>query len=406
MKRKLIGISAVIMALAMLVTLAPACGNGEEGEVKTLKIGILQPLSGPAAPWGTAFEAGAKWAIDRINAAGGIKVGNDRYMVETTSCDTKYIGSEAATCASRLLYEEDVHYVVGPISTFEAVDPIFTAGKCFYGTAATATTSPETPYRIVATAYGGYPGGWSDTTLKLDIKHNPQVKKLASLSPQLPELTEELKQEFRDAVKEYGLELVAQEYYVTATTDYYPMLTGIIAKDPDAIWLSGNPGDAALQVKQVRELGYEGQLWIVAPPPVPTLMEIAGRENVWGLVYNLSDWTSDAYSEKVHELVREWDEKYARPGEPLDRVTPMGYSTVVMYRDAIEQAGSIDPDEVMKVFDDPNFRFDAFWADDVAMGGIETYGIRRQWPLPCDYGEIIDADNINLSMDMMMTGCP
>lgn len=60
----------------------------------------------------------------------------------------------------------------------------------------------------------------------------------------------------------------------------------------------------------------------------------------------------------------------------------------------------------MKVFDDPDFTFDTFFQDDVHLGGMEAWGILRQWPLNCDYGEIIDADHINLSMDMMLSGCP
>jgi len=403
MKKKLIGVSAVVLVLALLVTLAPSCGGGG-GEVKTLKMGILQPLSGPAAAWGTGFEWGAKYAVDEINAAGGLKVGEDRYMIETVSCDDKYMGSEAATCATKFVFEEGIHYVVGPISTYEAVDPIFTAGKCFYGTAATAPTDPSKPYRIIATAYGGYPGGWSDAFLKQVAKQQPEVKTIASLSPQLPEITEELKQKFQEAVERSGLTLVIREDYLTATTDYYPMLTRILAKNPDAIWLGGSPGDVALQIKQARELGYEGWLEVVAAAPVTTLIEIAGRENVWKIGSNEPNWESDAYPEGVRELYRAFQVQH--PGESMVRTPPMGFSTVMMYKDAIERAGSIDPDEVMKVFDDPNFRFHAYWADDAALGGFQTYGIRRQWSLPCDYGEITDADHISLSISIEMTSAP
>ena len=71
MKKKLIGIGVVALALALILTLAPACGNGDEektptpgpgttptpgvtptptGEVKTLKIGFIGPLSGCIVP--------------------------------------------------------------------------------------------------------------------------------------------------------------------------------------------------------------------------------------------------------------------------------------------------------------------------------------------------------------------
>ena len=103
MKKKLIVIGAIVFALALLLTLAPACGNGDEpgpgstptpgttptpgvtptptAEVKTVKMGLLMPLSGMAAQWGLQFRQGFDSAIDRINEAGGFKVGNDTYVL-------------------------------------------------------------------------------------------------------------------------------------------------------------------------------------------------------------------------------------------------------------------------------------------------------------------------------------
>ena len=128
MKRRLIGIGAVVLVLALLLTLAPACGNGG-GEVKTLKIGVLLPLSGPVAPWGVANEVGVIWGVDNVNAAGGIKVGADTYMLEVVSYDDKYSGSEAVTGATYLVYDEGIRYVIGSIGSEAAVMPIFEEAK-------------------------------------------------------------------------------------------------------------------------------------------------------------------------------------------------------------------------------------------------------------------------------------
>ena len=346
MKKRLIGISAVVLVLVLLLTLAPCCGK-EEGEVKTIKFGILQPLSGPAAPWGVNFEKGTKWAVDKVNAAGGIKVGKDRYMIETVSCDTKYIGSEAATCATRFVYEEGIHYVIGPISTFQAVDPIFAAGKCFYATQATAPGGPDTPYRITATAYQGYPGGWSDTFLTMATKARPELKTICSLSPLLPETTEELIRAWRESAEGHGMTVLDQVYYPMGTTDWYPYLTKILALNPDVIYMSGSGGDVSLQTKQARELGFEGWLWQPAMVAASILRAVAGPENMWKIASNEPDWSSDVYPERAHELNREWQEMIA-PGEHMDRTPPMAYSAVMMYVKAIEQAGSIDPNEGLR----------------------------------------------------------
>jgi len=187
-------------------------------------------------------------------------------------------------------------------------------------------------------------------------------------------------------------------------TDFYPVLTKLVAKDPDVLCLLGSGGDVALQTKQVREMGFDGWLWQVNMVATSVLEDVAGPDNVWKIASNEPDWTSDVYPTRVREMYEEWQKMY--PGEAMDRTPPMAYSAIMMYAKAIEQAGSIDTDEVMKVFDDPNFMFDTFFMDDMSLGGLETYGIRRQWQLACDYGEIIDLDNISLSMSIEMTYAP
>jgi len=74
------------VALALAVALA-ACGKKEEAPVAkkeaapapaagdTVKIGHVAPLTGGIAHLGKDNENGARMAVDEINAAGGIKIG-------------------------------------------------------------------------------------------------------------------------------------------------------------------------------------------------------------------------------------------------------------------------------------------------------------------------------------------
>ena len=103
MKRKLVGIGVIALVLALLLTLAPSCGNGDEGEVKTLKMGLIIPLSGTLASMGVQCETGMDWAIEKVNGAGGIKVGQDAYMIELVTCDEKAIASEGVLCAQQMV---------------------------------------------------------------------------------------------------------------------------------------------------------------------------------------------------------------------------------------------------------------------------------------------------------------
>ena len=183
MKRRLIGICAIVLALALILTLTPGCGNGDEEvkptpgpgvtptpgvtpsptpEVKTVKMALLTPLSGPAAPYGQEFEEGYNWAIDKINEAGGFKVGADTYIIKKAKGDSKYQGSVGATEATRLVLQEGCHYMVGPITIYQAIDPVLLQGKCFavFGSNA-ELVYPGNPYMFV----GATPVRmWSETS--------------------------------------------------------------------------------------------------------------------------------------------------------------------------------------------------------------------------------------------------
>ena len=140
MKRKLSILGILVLALALVLTLLPACGGGGEEQLptptgntptpkatptstpqaKVLKIGALCSLSGPAATWGNEILEGIQWAVDKYNAT-GFKVGADTYTIKLIKGDDKFIGSEGAKEITRMIYDEGIRYVAGPIATYTAI---------------------------------------------------------------------------------------------------------------------------------------------------------------------------------------------------------------------------------------------------------------------------------------------
>ena len=110
-------------------------------------------MSGPAAPWGIQFEQGFDWAVDKVNTRGGIKVGDDIYMIKTVKGNSKMIDSVAAIEASRMVCEENIHYIVGPITTHQAEEPILRETKRFMACPSTdLPIGPDHPYNIMTAA--------------------------------------------------------------------------------------------------------------------------------------------------------------------------------------------------------------------------------------------------------------
>ena len=109
---------SVFIGLAVILSfmLAPLAAHAVE-PAETLKIGVIGPLSGPAALWGTNMETILEVIADEVNGKGGLKVGNKVYTIKIIPYDDKYQGEAALTAANRLIYEDKAKYIFGPMGS-------------------------------------------------------------------------------------------------------------------------------------------------------------------------------------------------------------------------------------------------------------------------------------------------
>jgi branched-chain amino acid transport system substrate-binding protein len=171
-----------------------------------------------------------------------------------------------------------------------------------------------------------------------------------------------------------GLQL-EDVFYTTGTTDFYPLLTPVVKKNPDAIFTAlTQGGDMLLVIKQARELGYKGEIW-AGESSWKDMVNIGGLQNIEGGRFLNSDFSSSIWPQAVRDAAVKWKAKF---GTDMQFNSYLGYAVINIYVKAIQKAGSTDPEKVLKVFDDPNWSF-SFWGDTQSkMRGLQTYGARRQ----------------------------
>ena len=112
-------LSAALVGAAFMVagaTVAPA--------QETLKIGGIGPLSGGGTAWGLAAQRGIEIAIEEINAAGGFKAGGKTYKLELIMYDDQYTGAGGKAAAERLVNQDKVKFIVGPVGSPPALGAI------------------------------------------------------------------------------------------------------------------------------------------------------------------------------------------------------------------------------------------------------------------------------------------
>jgi branched-chain amino acid transport system substrate-binding protein len=90
-----------VVYLVMLAVVLVMAGCGEKGS-KTIKIGVVAPLTGAVAAYGEGARDGILLAFDKINAAGGI---NDK-KIEPIVEDNKGDQAETTNVINKLISKD------------------------------------------------------------------------------------------------------------------------------------------------------------------------------------------------------------------------------------------------------------------------------------------------------------
>ncbi len=114
--------TAAVTTTAGPATTAASTGSSttaaSTAPTKTAKllIGASMPLSGPASVAGLAVANGWKAAIAKVNADGGINVGDTNYTLDFTVEDSKGTTDGATTAATKLALQDNAKFILGDIS--------------------------------------------------------------------------------------------------------------------------------------------------------------------------------------------------------------------------------------------------------------------------------------------------
>ncbi|WP_404369570.1 branched-chain amino acid ABC transporter substrate-binding protein [Marinobacter sp.] len=301
-----------------------------------IKVGIAGPKTGPVAQYGDMQFSGARMAIERINADGGVMgVKLDAVEVDDV-CDPK----QAVTVANRLV-NEGVRFVVGHLcssSTQPASDIYEDEGILMI---TPASTSPEITTRGYELVF---------RTIGLDSMQGPVAGKyLASLNPGSVAVIHD-KQQYgegiatavRDTLKEAGVEVPMFEGITAGDKDFSSLVTKLKEADVDYVYYGGYHPELGLMLRQARQAGLLAQF--MGPEGVGNkdINSIAG-DAAEGLLVTLPP----AFDEKAEnqELVEAFREKDEDPSGPFVLTS---YTAVQLIADGIEQANSQDPFEVAK----------------------------------------------------------
>jgi branched-chain amino acid transport system substrate-binding protein len=361
-------------------------GLGSAQAQETLKIGGVGPLSGGGTAWGLAAQRGMEIAIEEINAAGGVKAEGKVYKLQLVMYDDQYTGAGGKAAAERLVNQDKVKFIIGPVGSPPALGVISVTNPA----KVIALTNGYAPQILKNDTKDPYNFRIYPTNIEFGpplikwLKENaPEVKKVGMLAPN-DAVGQSVAGALAEDYRKQGFE-VSLELFERGIKEFTPLILRMMAQKVDAFEFDGNsPGDAGLMLKQIRQAGFKGKVIQIGGPGSDEIIEIAGAAAEGFLSYGVFDWDTPA-GKKLRPI---YEQKYGKG--IINQFMPAFYHTVFLLVDAIKRADSTDTDKVRDALDAMN-GFDAGVYGPVKWAGKDSYGVNRQLMFTYYLAEVKDG---------------
>ena len=313
----------------------------------TLKLGIPLPLTGTNAKFGEIEKKSYEIAKDEINAKGGIK--GKKVVLEFEDSQGK--PEVARSIVERLIDVKKQPVVFGEYSS-----------SCSKAIAAVAEER-KVPYLVVT-------GATDDITqqkYKYVFRMNPTNAYYATglmsfLNTVVKPKTIAILYESSDfgtsgaedmvhQAKKAGMQVLVKEQYEKGAVDFRPILSKVKAARPDVIYMVSYVMDAALLMRQIKELRIDAKLYAggAAGFAIPEFVQNAKEASE--LVMTATLWSPQI----AYRGAKQFAEKYKRLYKDYPSYHGAeAYSALYIIKDVLERAKSWKANDIRAAFKSTN----------------------------------------------------
>jgi branched-chain amino acid transport system substrate-binding protein len=351
---------------------------------RTVKIGFLAPLTGEVAAWGLPGLYGCEIWAEKINNAGGVKIGGDNYHVEFVSFDNEYLPDKALQGFKKMVAEDDVKFIMmlGG-DTWPAVQRFAKQNKILTSTLLPSDLSPESPHHLAPCEVHPI---YNVTGVEWMAEQFPTLKK-AVICAQNDSLGLPSVATYRAAFESEGVDVIDENIFDPATTDFAPVVSSLLAKKPDIFCLDTCYADYVnLITEQLYHQKFQGKIISCTFDNYPDVIEKTSEEFVEGFIFQFPDFDDSALNadfvnfQDPNGFYREYVKRH--PGT-WSAVSWEYASIMDLWKEAAEKAGSVEPLAVQKAMQSGGKAPHAF--GDAEWWGEELWGINNalvgNWPV-------------------------
>ena len=314
-----------------------------EQAVPELRIGLPAMLTGRySVVSGIPAQAGARLAVDELNAAGGVRIGEATYRVRLIERDFAERDDAAATATRALVNLDSVHVLVGPQFSAHAIPAAGVAEDAHVPLIAPMASKPSLTegrryvFRLafLDAVQGEILARYACESLSrrrgavLFDAANPYGREIAEL--------------FETTFAHCGGRMVATETFTSdRALDFSDQLRRIVASGADVLLLPNYVQEDSIQLRQARALGFRGQFLGSDSWDPPAMRHV--REAEGAVIVGQWDWSLLAPA--TQRFVSRYRAAYH---DSLPRATAAAtYDAVMLIADAARRAGSLDPDALV-----------------------------------------------------------
>jgi branched-chain amino acid transport system substrate-binding protein len=333
-----------LVAPAAVVAIGAVSGAAAQS---TIKIGVVQPLTGAFAASGTDVTNGAKIAADEINAKGGVLGSRLELVIE----DTKANPTEAASVAEKLVVRDKVPVLMGASASTAtlAVMPKLMEYKVpmlVETSSSSKITTSGNPYifrisppsEIEAAVFGKIVGKIGIKKADFLVVNNDWGRGTAD--------------EFARMLKEHGIQVGLVERMDQGAQDMSAQLAKLKASDADTLIVTTAVEQLSLVLKQSAALRLDARIITTGGSQNPDqLIENVGKaaDGSWHLTF-FTPWSIEATPDPAvsKAFIAEWSKR----GLPFGSLTQgfRGYDGIRAIAEAIKIAGKAEPEAIREAF--------------------------------------------------------
>ena len=313
-----------------------------------IEFGASIPMTGKYGSLGNMVLPGYQYAVDAINADGGIYVKeyDAKVPIRFTYYDDESDPTKAVSKLESLYSDQDVTVYLGGAGSdmHAATAAIAEKNQVPYcGVAFALWQIHQQGYRYLFSPFPKSPNQAKDVyeILNASIPEGERPTKVAIFS-EATDWGKELGGLWEENAAEYGYEVVVHEEYAPRTEDMSGMILKAKEAGAETLLALPSPPDGIAMFKQMEELGWAPKFSLVirAPEGVNwgTDMGTAGE-----YVTIFPGWHNAESYPGVEELNAKYQAEF---GRPADLLTGPAYACVQIFADAIERAGTLDREAI------------------------------------------------------------